>query len=208
MHTGAWKHGCECSWYRGTPVCECTPVHGNICVNAHRGMGVPVQECTPVRENACGSARWCVGTTMCAQVYGSTCVSARRSIGRLASAHRGVGAPVCGCPVIPWGGSQLIRRLDGGAEDGRTTGTAPFRVPSGEPCGRRSGFTSRQSGWRAACCGYSMRHWVLFPLWGRKGGRGCPALGPQAATWLFWVHLVRLPRGALQMCPPHQALGL
>lgn len=85
---------------------------------------------------------------------------------------------------------------------------APFRVPYGEPCGRRSGFTSGQSGWRAACCGYSMRYWVLLPLWGRKGGRGCPALGPQAAPWLFWVHLARLPREALQMCPPHQALGL
>ena len=47
-----------------------------------------------------------------------------------------------------------------------------------------------------------MPHWVLFPLWG-KGGRGCPVLGPQAAARLSWVHLARLLRGALQLCPPH-----
>lgn len=52
------------------------------------------------------------------------------------------------------------------------------------------------------------QHWVLSPLWGRKGGRGCLALGPQAAAWLFQVHLARLPCGALQLCPPHHALGL
>lgn len=53
-----------------------------------------------------------------------------------------------------------------------------------------------------------MRHWVLFPLWGRKGGRGCPVLGPQAAARLPQVHLARLLRRALQLCPPHRALGL
>lgn len=121
------------------------------------------------------------------------------------SVHTGAWEHPCAGVQSSCGGSQLTRRPDGGAEDGRPTGMAPFRVPYGEPCGRRR-VHLRTVGVEGGSCGYSMRYWVLLPLWGRKGGRGCPALGlrlPLAVPGYTWQDC----HGALQM-PSHQALGL
>ena len=119
--------------------------------------------------------------------------------------------PVCRCPVIPCGGSQLNRSC---TEAVQTAGEALGRPLSVSPPGNRVKMWADEVVHRRAVGVEGgmlrllrMQHWVLFPLWG-KGGQGCPVLGPQAAARLFWVHLGRLLRGALQLCPPHRALGL
>lgn len=63
-------------------------------------------------------------------------------------------------------------------------------------------------GWRAACCGYSMRHWVLLPCGVGRVGEVPGAGGLRLPLGCSGYTLARLPREALQMCPPHQALGL
>lgn len=156
------------SAHQGTEhLCECTPGHGVPVQSAHQCVRMPA------------GVRWCVGTTVCAQGVGAPV--------RVHTVHRETGqcTPVRGstcvrvsshpveAPSSPGGRTEVLKT-------GEPLGWPLSASPMGSRVADEVGSPPDSRGGGAACCGYSMRYWVLLPLWvGRVGG--CPALGPQAA---------------------------